>query len=675
MYLSPRESILLKELVTSPSPLSLNHLMNLLKVSRRTVYRELEQVEETLASIGASLEKIAKLGYKLEANEEQIQQIKEALDFEEGLELSAFERQHAIILDLLFAQEPIKLETFLEKYLVSNTTFYADIKQLETRLSALPLTIERNMGYEIKGVESQKRLLIASVMDAEINEYQFFHFVELEEKDNYFLGYLKREQLLYAQGIISEKANQLQALSDRKLKFLILVLAITMTRVQSGHILQEENIGQVIKKELLDLSRQLFAKLSSYTRQLYNVSEIVFYASLLEDFTHLFDQSFFEENFKVDLVYRTKALIEFVSEESSVHFFEDEELHKFLLTHLSALLSRRTMKQDNVNNPILERILQQYQELALVVRKGMTEVFAEKEFPEEEIAYVLLHFANSFEKSPHTLMINLAAISPMGIASSRILEMRLRRYFPYVSQIDFYRVSQLAQKNLLDSYDMVISTSRLSGYQGKYKLVSPLLLDDEVKELKEEFKKLSYSKKTVEKQESAIELTNSFEDVSHLFAQINALLAAFAICELDNSSAVKEVLREIFERIDDKKVTDKEEIIESLIKRFNQAPIGIPNTTLSLFHTANAKIIEPLFLIFDLAHPLSILGMDKEEMQTSRILLMLAPSPMDEATSRLFGKISASIIMNDLNTEIYNSGNQAILSQFLQSILIEEVKN
>ena len=46
-------------------------------------------------------------------------------------------------------------------------------------------------------------------------------------------------------------------------------------------------------------------------------------------------------------------------------------------------------------------------------------------------------------------------------------------------------------------------------------------------------------------------------------------------------------------------------------------------------------------------------GMDKKPMQLQRMLLMLAPMPIDETIGKILGKISGAIIMNDLNTEIF----------------------
>lgn len=102
--------------------------------------------------------------------------------------------------------------------------------------------------------------------------------------------------------------------------------------------------------------------------------------------------------------------------------------------------------------------------------------------------------------------------------------------------------------------------------------------------------------------------------------------------------------------------------------------MGIPGTEMALFHAATSGIKFPIFCIIDLEQPVTILGMDRQEMNLQRVLLMLAPKELTATESQLLGKISGSIIMNDLYTEIFRSGNQAIVYQLLSSLLVEEMK-
>ncbi|WP_165005306.1 MULTISPECIES: BglG family transcription antiterminator [unclassified Enterococcus] len=674
MYLSPREKQLLTELINSPSPVSIKRMMNLLKVSRRTVYRELDNLELSLKSEGAHLQKVGRGAFVINATEEIRKKLQEEGQ-EKSEELSTAQRQHAILAELLLTDDPLSLTYFLEKYLISNTTFYADIKQLEASISQLPLEIIRNRGYEVTGPEKYRRLLVANVLELEINEYEIFHHSESDPSSNYFFRFVATQHLALAQKVVGEELVQQKTdLSDRKLEHLVLMLAITMDRVTNNHLLTNETYTGLVNKDLLGTAKQLFSKIGAETKQLYPVNEIVFFASLLNDFSNSFDQNFFEETFDTQLAYLVKKLIQEVSDETNVHFYEDETLYKMLLTHLSGVFSRAVLQEEVLSNPILEKIMVQYEEIAQALRHAVGHIFQEKKLSEEEIAYMVLHFANSLEKSPKESTISIAGFSPSGLASTSMLEMRLKRYFPFIQQIHFYRIADLKKIDLQDNYDLVISTSILPGYDGKYILVSPLLLEDEVKQLREEFshitKKHRHAKEN-EKPASLIE--DTYEQTMSVMDRINILLSSFFIQTIDNPSTISETIDGLFAYFPEV-INDQSVVRYKLMKRYKQAPIGIPHTNMGLFHTSSSAVSKPIFCIFNLKNALKIESMDKQTIDLSRMLVMLAPSPIDETDKKLLGKISGAIIMNDLNTEIFRSGNKEIVYQLLAKILIEEIK-
>lgn len=65
MILSPREKQLLTELLNSTKEVSVNQMIGLLKVSKRTVYRELDSLIETLHSIDIEVKKVSRGNYQL----------------------------------------------------------------------------------------------------------------------------------------------------------------------------------------------------------------------------------------------------------------------------------------------------------------------------------------------------------------------------------------------------------------------------------------------------------------------------------------------------------------------------------------------------------------------------------------------------------------------------------
>jgi mannitol operon transcriptional antiterminator len=65
-------------------------------------------------------------------------------------------------------------------------------------------------------------------------------------------------------------------------------------------------------------------------------------------------------------------------------------------------------------------------------------------------------------------------------------------------------VGDVKRENIEETYDLVISTSLLPGYQGEYKLVSPILLEEDIQELKKAFQAISQKKRSAKKAPSAL---------------------------------------------------------------------------------------------------------------------------------------------------------------------------
>ncbi|KPG71971.1 BglG family transcription antiterminator [Enterococcus sp. RIT-PI-f] len=675
MFLTKRETILLTELMNSAGPVSLDRMMQVLKVSKRTLYRELANLENSLQRVDASLEKSGRGAFQIIASEQGFRQLQEAIMTDTGQEFAANERQHHILLQLTMAKEPVSIHDLLATYQISNTTFFADIKQLEESLARLPLRIVRNQGYEIQGSEKYRRLVTANTMVMEINEYQFFHLPEAEEQERSVFQFISRTHLLLAQRLVREMIEpKFTELSDRKLAFIILMLALAMDRVEQGHAVEEETYPSQLNKGLLKAAKQVFGKVAEQTKLLYSINEIVFFAVLLGDFANSFDRDFFDENFDTDLAYRVKRLIEGVSKQTEAAFYEDTNLYKMLLTHISGVMTRAILEENQLNNPILEKIMNQYVEIAAAIRSNLPHIFSQQQFSEEEIAYMVLHFANSLEKNPKVLEVNIAGVSPSGLASISLLEMQLRKHFPFINQITFFRVGDVQREKIEEHYDLIISTSLLPGYQGNYQLVSPILLDEDIKKLKTAFQEISQQKHSAHKAPPQASKSDTYEEVLAFIDAINALLALFRVEMIDNSLDLEQTLAEVMARFERTLIADPKKVAEKLLKRYLQAPVGIPDTHVALFHASSSAILAPVFRIFDLRQPLELFAMDKKEITVTRLLVMLAPYPINEKSSQMLGKISGSIIMNDLNTEIFNSGNESIIYQLLSSLLIEEVK-
>ena len=97
-------------------------MMNLLKVSKRTIYRELDNLEVSLKSVNASLKKAARGSFVIEASEEVLEQLKENTDGKSN-DLSTAKTTTRDFSRVVTDDRAVESCSFHGSYRISNTTF------------------------------------------------------------------------------------------------------------------------------------------------------------------------------------------------------------------------------------------------------------------------------------------------------------------------------------------------------------------------------------------------------------------------------------------------------------------------------------------------------------------------------------------------------------------------
>lgn len=141
MLLTKREEQLMKAFL-SYGKLSIDNMEEILKVSRRTVYRVLNDLTISLNSQNISIIK-----------EDQKYFFTGQLDvlqsFSSQESFSKVERLNLMTYYLLTSQSELTNDFFQEEFAVSNVTIIQDIAEIETRLSDFDVQIKRQKGYSI----------------------------------------------------------------------------------------------------------------------------------------------------------------------------------------------------------------------------------------------------------------------------------------------------------------------------------------------------------------------------------------------------------------------------------------------------------------------------------------------------------------------------------------------
>jgi mannitol operon transcriptional antiterminator len=403
------------------------------------------------------------------------------------------------------------------------------------------------------------------------------------------------------------------------------------------------------------------------------IEETIFFARQLEGVNYKKPQNIFLESFDVELSYQIREVIRFVSEMTHIDFRADDTLYYDLLTHLSAAFKRMDNLVQLANNPLLDKVMVQYDDLTRAIQLALAKQFPKEHFSNDELAYIVIHFAASLERNPTKKAISTLVLCSSGIGTAKILESRLRKYIPEIDHIQVIKISQMSHVNYKE-FDLILSTIFLPDFTLPYKLISPLLLDDEIQKIKQEIHEKRFESKSAEPTIVSKESEGSFDHVYEIMKVGNDLLTQFDVKAIQTDKTLAATIQQIIDDLEGVIVEDAHKVSELVLSRHQTAPIGIPGTNLALFHSANAYVKGPYFSIFDLTSPIPVLGMDRKPMALTRVLLMLAPEPMTPAEEKLLGLISASIIESDLNMEIYQHETKEVIYELISSLFVNEIR-
>ncbi|KMO63564.1 hypothetical protein PZ02_03600, partial [Lacticaseibacillus rhamnosus] len=242
MLLTNREQEMIRLMMSQPAGISRDELERQLGVSRRTIYRELSQLEHDIATVNLKLDKGNGSSYRIVGAAADLASLSAALSHQrQDLTFDPSQRQSALTLMLLTTDETLTMTTLADAVDVSITTIKQDLDILEPALNEYHLKLNRQKaaGIWIEGQEGDIRRVLVGVLNAEINPYVFFRFLNDPQQDfdpvtNYFIERLPQEELLAANTALSQ-IKALADLNDNQRKAVLLTVAINTRRLREDH--------------------------------------------------------------------------------------------------------------------------------------------------------------------------------------------------------------------------------------------------------------------------------------------------------------------------------------------------------------------------------------------------------------------------------------------------------
>ncbi|WP_339166886.1 BglG family transcription antiterminator [Paenibacillus sp. FSL R5-0341] len=686
MSITKRQREIVEFLLEHPHEVTAGEIAVEVKVSTRTVHRELQMIEQWLEPLGMKLEKKSGTGIRIDAGSDDLAVLRQQLEGKEYVEFTPEERKLFMLCILLDEPEPVKLLALASDLKVTVSTVTTDLDDLESRIRQAGLKLVRRRGYGVKinGSETIHRTAIAALALEFLDESDLFG--RQPEQGGSIVNQKLLDMIGHGDVLTVENAlwqpdiEWLENIPERQYMKLLIQLSVAVVRIRKGF-----GIGRMSPREKTgdDVAEQDDMKVPPYmASRLCGVLSTQLGLTFSEDEQAYFHRLLVETEQRIhssrllpidDLILldRVHSLIDQMQARTHYAFHEDRLLREGLLGHMEPVMER-IEGQQMIRNPLLQQIRKDYDLLFEDVKKSVGQAWPGTDVPDEEIGFLVMHFGASIERL-RALKREIRAIivCTSGIGSSRMLSSRLSKEIPEIRIMDsvsWYEAARIPT----DQYDLVLSTVDLPMDEHQYYKVSPLLTAEESERLRHFIKTTTLQQQHNKPRETEVQTTSRYSDPDGMEAtliEIVRIIGKFQVYPLDNQDIgfYKTVYAMCNVLHGSGVLKEPEEIAKRLEAREAVGSQKIPGTRLALFHTRSEGIYRPSISLFQLTEPL--LRTPDDPAGVTHILLMLGPRELSKESLEVLSEISALLLQQEMIT-LLEKGIRDELIHYLSQELV-----
>ncbi|EKO8575116.1 BglG family transcription antiterminator [Staphylococcus pseudintermedius] len=482
MYIKRRERDILEILLKNQGlPISRYDIAQQLGVSSRTVHRELNDLDATLAPFEITIQRPKNQGLLLVGAHDDISRLQQELGQDTVIDLSTEEQKVIILYALIQSNEPVKQVGLASEIGASLQQLSKVLDELEQDLNQFKITLirKRGVGISILGSEMHKRELLSQLMMERLDSTSVYSVIEnhfvFQSLNHNRLPMVDMKEIFQVERLLMDDLDHLPyALTESSYLALIvhIVLSIERMRHEQYVSINVDTMAEVQTTDEYHIACKISARLRQHYGIKFNPAEVAFITIHLRGSKRKNDK---EDQQLSQNVPQVAALIDMVATVTRLKFNNINELQEGLLLHLTPALNRIHAKIETYN-PMTTRIQSAYPSLFQAVQYAVNDLWPHLHFPDHEIAFLVLHFGGAIQKRKHASSVLVVCSS--GVGTSRILANRLEETFPMIDRTTQISVSDLKSHDLTQ-YDAIISTVELDIEQ-PYLTVSPLLPEHEI---------------------------------------------------------------------------------------------------------------------------------------------------------------------------------------------------
>ena len=456
--------------------LSANQLADRYKVSTKTVYQDIDMINDFLKDNLIETEVIKtprkgiKLLSKLENKKIHTKIIK--LNGEMKESFSPEYREKELVRKIFVTHEKVDLYEFSEEMFVTDSTIHRLIDKLNSIFVSfdVKLKIKRDE-IILKGNERNiRKALEIFIMKFIPNDRERLKNLEL---------FFSKEDINNCQKSIVKLSEKYQfQFTDEYLYSLLLDCLIFKKRNEANENLTNRLsnlVNDVNHLEVYFFAGELLETILNFPLEKISPYEIEAMAYNLLAFGFNIQSV----DYMKSVNEQVKGLIKKVSNLLSLNLTTDEHLQMMLSTHISKMIIR-LRNQNYISNPALEEIKKQYSSLFNVIWLSIRTLsqYYELSIPNEELAFIVIHFQVAIEKIIKPL--NIVVVCQNGIATSELIMNKLRRIFSSEEKLTTISLRELDFYDL-KNIDLVISTIGLPELNIPVIEVRPIITKEELR--------------------------------------------------------------------------------------------------------------------------------------------------------------------------------------------------
>lgn len=471
---------------------STQHLADVIGCSEKTIRNDLKVIEsDLLQHTNAYLEKKPGTGVTLHIHEGEREKLYQRLYSTTRLIDSQEDRLMEMAYELLLGTSHVTLQSLANRYYMPKSVLKKELHQLEQWLEkyGLRLVLRKKLGLIIDGSERNKRAAAANLCEL-AGSFTNRSFVKKQ---------FPAHEVSVIENVLSEiEVPHHMTWIDETRESLLVHTLIALKRIKMN-----KPIGPVSNKDGIQKTDE-YAWMVGFVKRLEPYFALRFPEEEITLLTiHLLSAKLrYSPSKEVGILFENEQSIHFIvqslidcmSRLTGIEFALDNELKEGLFLH-SAAAFHRLIHGLPISNPMVSEIKKAYPYMFDRVIAAVTELNSQLPYkiPEEEAAYLALHFQVSYErlKKVNAQHQHGLIVCQLGIGMSQLIQTKLESHFRDLHIVGSVRKEEVDRYVQQQRIDLIISTAPLTTSGVPVIVISPLLPKSDLKKV-ERFLKYRY---------------------------------------------------------------------------------------------------------------------------------------------------------------------------------------